>query len=150
MIICHVPFLDHCNLDLHARIQDFFQGGGGGGGGGAGPTARKQSGQFFFPFLVLNLIYRLQRGSKVAHYRENYTFPRIQRGSNIFQGGGSNFYQVGGGGWNATFYRNPYNLWFFRGVGGGGVLTPYPPSGSSDDLTYFFRMIVSRAYLLYY
>ena len=41
----------------------------------------------------------------------------------IFQGGGSNFFQ-GGGGPNANFYRNPYNynLWFSR-----GVWTPYPP-----------------------
>ena len=54
---------------VHARIQEFLSGGGGGGGGGGrGPTARKQSGQYFF--LVINLFtgYRgdpmvlLQRG----------------------------------------------------------------------------------------
>ena len=40
---------------VHARIQEFLSGGerGGGGGGGRGPTARKQSGQWFF--LVINL-----------------------------------------------------------------------------------------------
>ena len=38
------------------------------------------------------------------------TFPRFQRESNIFQGGG--------GGPNANFYRNPYNLSFSRGESG--------------------------------
>ena len=42
----------------------------------------------FFVFLVLNLL-----GVQWFYIRENYTFPRIQRGSNIFQGGGG-----GGGG----------------------------------------------------
>ena len=36
------------------------------------------------------------------------------RGSNIFQGG-SNLFQGGGGGPSAIFYRNPYNLSFYRG-----------------------------------
>ena len=68
------------------------------GGGGPGPTARKQSGQ---RFLVL---------SSFFYYRENDTFPRIQRRSIIFQGGGaSNFFQEVGGS-NANFYRNPHNL----------------------------------------
>ena len=34
----------------------------------------------------------------------------LQRGSNIFQMGGSNFFQGGGGGPNANFYRNPYKF----------------------------------------
>ena len=35
----------------------------------------------------------------------------LQRGSNITQGRGSNFYHGGGeGGPNANFYGNPYNL----------------------------------------
>ena len=34
---------------VYARIQEFLSGGGGGGGGGGrGPTARKQTGQYFF------------------------------------------------------------------------------------------------------
>ena len=44
----------------------------------------------------------------MVYYRENYTFPRIQRGSNIFRGrGGPTFFQRGP---NANFYRNPYNF----------------------------------------
>ena len=43
---------------VHARIQDFLSSGG---GGGRCPTARKQSGQYFF--LVINLFYSLQSGS---------------------------------------------------------------------------------------
>ena len=46
----------------------------------------------------------------------NLTFTRIQRGSDIFQGG-SNFFQGGGGGPTSNFYRNPYHLCFSRGVG---------------------------------
>ena len=50
----------------------------------------------------------------LLHYnRENYTFPRIRRGSNFSQGGPT-FSR--GEGPNADFYRNPHNLWFSRGV----------------------------------
>ena len=70
----------------------FFQGGGGG--------ARRPENNLF---LVLNLFYSLQRGSSGFIAKKTVTFPRIQRGSNIFQeGGGSNFFQ-GGGGLNANF-----------------------------------------------
>ena len=57
---------------------------------------------------------------------ENYTFPRIQRGSNIFQEVNNSFSRVGGGGGdpNANFYRNPYNLWFSGGGGGSGPHIP--------------------------
>ena len=61
---------------LHARIKDFLPVGGG-GGGSPGPTARKQH------FLVLNLFYSLT----MVYLKQNYNFPRFQRGSNIFQGG---------------------------------------------------------------
>ena len=36
---------------------------------------------------------------------QNFTFPKIHRGSKIFQGG-----QLFLGGPNANFYRNAYNL----------------------------------------
>ena len=39
--------------------------------------------------------------------QRNYAFPRLQRGSKIFQGV-QHFPGVGGP--NANFYRNPYNL----------------------------------------
>ena len=81
----------HFKHFAHAWIQDFFR-------GGPGPTARKQSGRCFFDFLVL-LILQFTEGVQWFYYSEKDTFPRIQRGSNIFQGGGgSNFFQGGGGG----------------------------------------------------
>ena len=51
---------------------------------------------FFCPQFILQFIERVQW----FDYRENYTFPRIQRGSDIFQGGGPTFSRVGGGGPN--------------------------------------------------
>ena len=53
---------------------------------------------FFFSFSP-QLILQFTEGVHWCYYRENYTFPRIQRGSNIYRGGG------GGGGPNANFYR---------------------------------------------
>ena len=38
----------------------------------------------FCPQLILQFI----EGVQWFYYRENYTFPRVQKGSNIFQGGG--------------------------------------------------------------
>ena len=58
--------------------------------GGPDPTARKQSGQRFF-FSTYFTVYR------ALYYRKSYTFLRIQRKSNINQGG-SNLFQGGGGG----------------------------------------------------
>ena len=54
-------------------------------GKGAGPTARKQPGQRFY--FCSQLILQFTEGVQWFYYRENFTFPRIQRGSNIFQGG---------------------------------------------------------------
>ena len=104
---------------VHAWNQEFLLGGG---GGGRGQTARKWS-----VFLVLNLFYSLQRDPMIS----------LQRGVSIFQEGGGKTSFGGGGGSNANFYRNPYNLWFSRGGGGGGgVWTPIPPldphKGSPD------------------
>ena len=50
-------------------------------------------------------------------------FFKVPEGVQHFPGGGSNFFQ--GGGWGVQLlipYRNPYNLWFSR-----GVRTPCPP-----------------------
>ena len=67
----------------------------------------------FFVFLVLN-------------YRENYTFPRIQRGPNIFRCSG------GGGGWAGLVQMlisiEPHITCDFPGGSG-----PYPPSGSAHE-----------------
>ena len=67
----------------HAQIQKLLSGEG---GGGPGPMARKQPGQRFF-YLSSKLILQFTEGVQWVIYRENFTFPRIQRGSNIFQGG---------------------------------------------------------------
>ena len=58
----------------HGRIQDFFQ-------GGPGQTARKQS--EVFSFFSPQLILQFTEGVQWFYYRKNYTFPRIQRGSNM-------------------------------------------------------------------
>ena len=44
-------------------------------------------------------------------------------------GGGGPTFSRGGGGPNAKFYRNPYNLWFSKG----GSPDPYPPPPSPLD-----------------
>ena len=66
------------------------------------PDGQKWTTYFFlllFYFLYCpQLILQFIEGVQWFDYRENYTFPRNQRGSNIFQGGGSNFFQGGGGG----------------------------------------------------
>ena len=71
-------------------IVNFFRG----GGGGSMPDGQKWITYFFLLLLFcpqLNL--QFIEGVQWFYYRENYTFPRIQKGSNIFQGGGgSNFF----------------------------------------------------------
>ena len=57
----------------------------GGAGWGGGVQAHPQ--QFFS---VINLIY--------VFFKENYNFPRLQRGSNIFRGGGGGGQTLPGGG----------------------------------------------------
>ena len=85
---------------VHARIKEFWSGGGGGGGGsGRGPTARKQSGQCFFSH---QLIFQFTEWIQWFYYRG-------EEGVQLLPGGGG-------------VQRNPYNLWFSR-----GVRTPYPP-----------------------
>ena len=62
----------------------------------------------------------------MVYFKENYNFPRFQRGvQHVPFGGGSNFFQ-GGGGPNANFYRK-FNHRTCEFPGGGGVRTPYPP-----------------------
>ena len=62
---------------VHARIQDFFVKRGRGGGGRC-PTARKQSGQYFFSHqLILQFTEWIQ-----------WFYYRGEEGSNFFQGAG--------------------------------------------------------------
>ena len=96
--------------------------------GDPGPTVRKQSGQSFL--FSPQLILQFTEAFKWFYYRENYTFPWIQRRSNIFQRGPTFFPGGGGGGGggaNANFYRNLITCDF----PGRGVRIPYPPSGSA-------------------
>ena len=97
---------------------------------GGGVQARRSENSlnnvFFFSFfsLVLNLILQFTEGVQWFYYRENYTFPRIQRGA------GATFSKGGGGGPNTNFYRNPYNLWFSR-----GSRPPIPPPPLDPHMT---------------
>ena len=61
-----------------------------------GPSVIKNiSDNVFCLFLVLNLFYR----SPMVYLKENYTFPKFLRVSNIFQGrGGVKLFPGGGGG----------------------------------------------------
>ena len=68
---------------LHARTQEISSGDPGGGGGGPGPSATS----FFSHQLNLRLF-----------FKENYNFPRLQRGFNIFGVGGGQTLPGGGGG----------------------------------------------------
>ena len=61
----------------------------------------------------------------MINFKEIYHFSRLERGSNIFQGGGGVQLFPGGGGVQLLIpYRKPYNLWFSRG---GGLRIPCPP-----------------------
>ena len=62
-------------------------------------------------------------------FKEIYHFPRFQRGSNIFQGGGGPTFSRGGGGSNCLFPIETHITCDFPG--GGGVRTPCLPSGSA-------------------
>ena len=71
----------------YMRVSRNFRQGGGGGPG-------QSDNGFFFLFLVLSLFYR----SQMVNFKQIYHFSRFQRGSNIYRGGGPNFFQGGGGG----------------------------------------------------
>ena len=89
----------------HARIQGFLS-------------------VLFSPQLILQFI----EGVQWFYCWENYTYtlPKIQRGSIIFQGvgGGSNFFQGGGGVQMLISLETHVRTCYFPG--GGGVRTPIP------------------------
>ena len=63
------------------------------GGGDPGPTARKQSRQRFFLFLVLKLVYSLQRGSndvitEKLYFSKDPEWVQYFQGVQLFLGGG--------------------------------------------------------------
>ena len=93
-----------------AHIQEHFS-----RGRGVGQAQRSENSldNFFYYLFFIYFFFFWGGGGGTEgiewfYYRENYTFPRIQRGSNIFQG--VQLFSRGGGGPNANFYRNPYNL----------------------------------------
>ena len=73
----------------------------------------------------------------MVYFKDNYTFPRFQRGSNFFQGGGgegrvSKFFQGVGGGGGSNFFRGrqlliPYRNHIICDFPGGGPDPLSPP-----------------------
>ena len=80
----------------HARIQGILP------GGVQAQLPENSSDNVSFFLSVLNLFYSLTEGVQWL-FKENYHYPRFQRGVQLLPGGG-------GGGPNANFYRNSYNL----------------------------------------
>ena len=97
--------------------RNFFR-----GGGGAVNARRPEMDNVFFILLSFcpQLILQFIEGVQWFYYRENYTFPRIQKGSNIFQGGG---FQLFLWGVLIVISKETHIMWFSRG---GGVRTPFP------------------------
>ena len=98
--------------------RNFWQGGGGGGVQARRPENSLDNVVFFGPQLNL----QFTEGVQWFYYRETYTFPRTQRGTNVFQGGGG----------GPTFSRGVQLLISIEthitcDFPGGGVRTPIPP-----------------------
>ena len=81
---------------MRARIQEFFQGG-----------SRPENSLDNLFFSVLNLFYR---GGPVVLLQRKLYFSKDPEGVQHFLGGPTFSKGGGGGGPNANFYRNPYNL----------------------------------------
>ena len=106
--------------EVHAGIQKLFQ-------GVQAPRLENSLDSvvlFCFGIFSPQLILQFTEGVQWFYYREDYPFPRIQRGPTFSRGGGSNIFQ--GGGPNDNFYRNPYNLWF--------DISPIYPSGFAHEM----------------
>ena len=85
---------------------------------------------FFSLFLVLSFIYSLQMGSN-SFISKQYCFEVLLQRKLYFSKdpGGSNFFQQGGGVHILISIETHIAFDFPRG--GGGVRSPYPPSGSA-------------------
>ena len=123
---CSEIFYKHCFMEgivyaLLSRIQEFLSG---------GIQARNSLNNGFFLCVCFSpqLILQCTEGVQWFYYRENYSFPRIQRGSNIFQGR-SNFLTGGGGGVQMLISIVTHITCDFPG----GV--PILPSGSAHGCT---------------
>ena len=103
---------------IHARIKEFLSGGGGGGGGVVQARRPENSLDVFFLF-ISQLILQFTEGVQWFYYRENYTFQRIQRGSNIFKG-----VQLFPGGVQMLISIETHITYDFPGGGGSGPISP--------------------------
>ena len=94
--------------------RNYFQ------GGGVHARRPEMDNLFFCPQLILQFI----GGVQWFDYRENYTFPRIQRGSKIFQGGGGPTFSrmAGGGGVLIIIFKETHITCEF--LGGSGPKSP--------------------------
>ena len=105
--------------DILARIQ-----------GRSRPVCQKTA---LTTFLVINSFYVVYSGGPIVYqwyyFRENYSFQRVHRGSNIFQGR-SKFYQGGGERVQMQISIETHITCDFQGEGG-GVRTSYPPPSGS-------------------
>ena len=115
-------------------MEIFREGGGGwvGRGGGSRPDRQKT---VWTPFFCPQLILQLTEGVQWFYYREDNTFPRIQRGYNIFQGGPT--FSLGGGGGGGGV-QMLISIETHMTCDFPGVRTPYPHSGSAPDLVIYF------------
>ena len=104
--------------------RNFHQGGG--GGGVQVSLTKKSSDVFFLFFLVLSLFYK----SQIVNFRAIYHFSRLQRVSNIFQGGPT-FSR--GGGSNCLF---PIETYITCVIFQGGPDPPPPPPPRLDPHLY--------------
>ena len=95
----------------HTLIQSFCQ-------GWSRPDGLETAWATFFFLFSPQLIFQFTEGVQWFYYRENYTFERIQRGSNIFQGGR---------GVRMLISIETHITCDFQGV----VQTPYPHTGSA-------------------
>ena len=77
----------HLHL-IHARIQEFLL-----GGGGSRPDSQKTALTMFLCVLGPQLTLQFYSGLSMVYLKENYNFPRFQRGSR----GGPTFSRGGGG-----------------------------------------------------
>ena len=102
-------------------------------GGGPCPTAG--NGQRIFFFFCPQLILQFIEGVQWFYYRENYTFPRIQRGSDISQGGGVQLFP-GGGGVLIIIFKETHITCDFLG-GSGPQIPPLDPQMQNCNLGLF-------------
>ena len=101
-------------LRFHARIQEFSP------GGVQVSLTKISSDKVFFLFYIFFFSSRLILQKSNSQFQRNLSFFKVPEGVQHFPGGGGPLFP--GGVQLLIPYRNPYNLWFSR-----GVRTPCPP-----------------------